>query len=115
MLGDPKRVLQQYRHEADLNIVSMKVRCGSITRRLLACSALREILCLERRQIRSAERKLVRYRHRAASGGLVKKLAGLAISANGASARPFLRIALILSFILGIVSTSFYRNYRKSG
>lgn len=35
-----------------------------------------------------------------------KKLAGLAMFANGASARPFLRFALVLFSLLGIVSTS---------
>jgi hypothetical protein len=36
----------------------------------------------------------------------VKRLAGLAMFANGASAHPFLRFALILFSLLGIVSTS---------
>src|SRR6266550_5112851 len=47
--------------KADPNIVSIKARCGSTARGGLACSALREILCLERRQIGNAESKLVRY------------------------------------------------------
>jgi hypothetical protein len=37
---------------------------------------------------------------------LVKKLAGLEWFANGASARPFLRFALVLFSLLGIVSSS---------
>jgi hypothetical protein len=36
----------------------------------------------------------------------VKKLAGLAAFANGASAHPFLRFTLVLFSLLGIVSTS---------
>jgi hypothetical protein len=36
----------------------------------------------------------------------VKQLAGLAMFANGASAHPFLRFALVLFSLLGIVSTS---------
>jgi hypothetical protein len=49
--------------KADLNIVSMKVHCGSAPLHGLAGSALRKILCLERRQAGNAESKLVRYRY----------------------------------------------------